>query len=257
MKGPGFVTPALALAERELVRFFRQPSRVIGAFATPLIFWLVVGSGLGSSFRPQGGQPGYFRYLYPGIVLLIVLFTSIFSAMSLIEDRKEGFLQSVLVSPAPRAAIVFGKVAGGAAIATLQGIAFLLLAPVAGFHLNPVRFVELVLFLFVVSIGLSALGFAMAWRIDSTQGYHGVMNLLLMPMWLLSGSAFPITGASAPLAAVMRSNPLAYGASGLRQLLEASTAFSLASLPTSVAVVTGFSAVVFLVALAGARRPRP
>ncbi len=257
MTGPGFFGPALALSQRELVRFFRQPSRVIGAFATPLIFWIVVGSGLGSSFRPQGGQPGYLRYLYPGIVLLIVLFTSIFSAMSLIEDRKEGFLQSVLVSPAPRSAIVFGKVAGGAAIATLQSIAFLLLAPLAGFRLEPVRFVELVLFLFVVSVGLSALGFAMAWRIDSTQGYHGVMNLLLMPMWLLSGSTFPVSGATAPLAAVMRSNPLAYGASGLRELLEPGTAFSIASLPTSVAVVTGFSLAVFLVALAGARRARP
>ena len=87
MTRPGFFGPALALSQRELVRFFRQPSRVIGACATPLIFWIVVGSGLGSSFRPQGGQPGYLRYLYPGIVLLIVLFTSIFSAMSLIEDR--------------------------------------------------------------------------------------------------------------------------------------------------------------------------
>ena len=251
-----FVSPALALAERELVRFFRQPSRVVGAFATPLLFWIVIGSGLGSSFRPQGGDPGYLRFLFPGIVLLILLFTSIFSAMSLIEDRKEGFLQSVLVSPAPRPAIVFGKVAGGAAIATIQGIAFLLLAPLAGFRIRAGAVPGLVFFLFAISFGMTALGFAMAWRIDSTQGYHSVMNLLLVPLWVLSGSAFPASGASAPVRAVMRVNPLTYGTGGLRALLDPATAFAMASPAASAAIVVGFALLVFIVALAGAGRTR-
>lgn len=254
MSAPGFAAPGLALAERELVRFFRQPSRIVGAFATPLIFWIVIGSGLGSSFRPAGGEPGYLRYLYPGIVLLIVLFTSIFSAMSLIEDRKEGFLQSVLVSPAPRSSIVFGKIAGGAAIATLEGMAFLLLAPFAGFAMDAVRFVELSALLFAVAFGLTALGFAAAWRIDSTQGYHSVMNVVLMPMWLLSGSAFPASGAAAPVRAVMRANPIAYADAAMRGILGDPNGF--ASLSTSLEVVAGFALVLFAVALAGAKRPR-
>lgn len=258
MSGPGVVAPSLALAERELVRFLRQPSRIVGALATPLIFWIVIGSGLGSSFRPTQGEPGYLRYLYPGVVLLVVLFTSIFSAMSLIEDRQEGFLQSVLVSPAPRSAIVLGKVLGGAAIATLQGMAFLLLAPLAGFSMNAARFVELSAFLFAISFALTALGFAAAWRIESTAGYHGVMNVVLMPLWLLSGSAFPASGAAAPVRAVMRMNPVAYADSGLRDLLGAagSSAAGFASLPTSIAVIAVFGLVLFAAALIGARRPR-
>jgi daunorubicin resistance ABC transporter membrane protein len=251
-----FVSPALALGERELVRFFRQPSRVVGAFATPLLFWIVIGSGLGSSFRPEGGDPGYLRFLFPGIVLLILLFTSIISAMSLIEDRKEGFLQSVLVSPEPRPAIVFGKVTGGAAIATIQGIAFLLLAPLAGFRVRAAALPGLLFFLFAVSFGMTALGFAMAWRIDSTQGYHSVMNLLLVPLWVLSGSAFPASGAAAPVRAVMRVNPLTYGTGGLRALLDPGTPFAMASPAASATVVAGFALVVFAVALAGARRAR-
>lgn len=249
-----FLSPSLALAEREVVRFFRQPSRVVGAFATPLLFWIVIGSGLGSSFRPQGEDPGYLRFLFPGMVLLILLFTSIFSAMSLIEDRKEGFLQSVLVSPAPRPAIVFGKIAGGAAIATIQGIVFLLLAPLAGFRVRAAAVPGLLFFLFAISFAMTALGFAMAWRIDSTQGYHSVMNLLLIPMWVLSGAAFPASGAAAPVRAIMRINPLTYGTGGLRALLDPTTAFAMASVAASAAIVAAFALVVFVAALSGARR---
>jgi ABC-2 type transport system permease protein len=251
-----FVSPSAALAERELVRFFRQPSRVLGAFATPLLFWIVIGSGLGSSFRPQGEDPGYLRFLFPGIVLLILLFTSIFSAMSLIEDRKEGFLQSVLVSPAPRSSIVLGKIVGGAAIATIQGIVFLMLAPLAGFRVRAAAVPGLVFFLFAISFAMTALGFAMAWRIDSTQGYDSVMNLLLIPMWVLSGAAFPASGAAAPVRALMRINPLTYGTEGLRGLLDPATAFAMASVTTSAAVISGFALLMFLAALGGTARAR-
>ncbi len=252
----GFLSPSAALAERELVRFFRQPSRVIGAFATPLLFWIVIGSGLGSSFRPDGEDPGYLKFLFPGMVLLILLFTSIFSAMSLIDDRKEGFLQSVLVSPAPRSSIVLGKVAGGAAIATIQGIVFLLLAPLAGFRVRAAAVPGLLFFLLAISFAMTALGFAMAWRIDSTQGYHSVMNLLLIPMWVLSGAAFPASGAAAPVRAVMRINPLTYGTGGLRALLDPATAFAMAPVAASAVIVFAFALVIFLAALAGAARRR-
>ena len=113
----GVVLPAFTLWWREIVRFYRQPTRVVGVLASPLVFWLVIGSGFGTSFRSGGGpgQQHYLDYFYPGALIMIVLFTSIFTMMSVIEDRKEGFLLSVLVAPVPRSAIVLGKVLGGAA----------------------------------------------------------------------------------------------------------------------------------------------
>ena len=130
--------PAFTLWWREIVRFYRQPTRVVGVMASPLVFWLVIGSGFGTSFRSGGGpgQQHYLDYFYPGALIMIVLFTSIFTMMSVIEDRKEGFLLSVLVAPVPRTAIVLGKVLGGTTLAAAQGMIFLIFAPFVGVHLN-------------------------------------------------------------------------------------------------------------------------
>ena len=124
-----------SLWRRDVIRFLRQPSRVVGALLTPVIFWFVIGSGMGSSFQghPQGLPPqGFLPYYFPGSLALIVLFTAIFSTISIIEDRQEGFLQGVLASPAPRAAIVFGKALGSTTLAVLNGLVFLLLLPFSG-----------------------------------------------------------------------------------------------------------------------------
>ncbi|HTL27653.1 MAG TPA: ABC transporter permease, partial [Tepidisphaeraceae bacterium] len=117
-----FLLPALSLCKRELVRFVRQRHRVIGAFATPIVFWLLIGGGMGRSFRAEGMSGGYMEYFFPGTILMILLFTAIFSTISIIEDRREGFLQSVLVAPIPRMAIVMGKVLGGTILAFGQGL---------------------------------------------------------------------------------------------------------------------------------------
>src|SRR5438445_3056126 len=137
----GVVLPAFTLWWREIVRFYRQPGRVVGVLASPLVFWAVLGSGFGTSFRSGGGpgQQHYLDYSYPGILILIVLFTSIFAMMSVIEDRKEGFLLSVLVAPVPRSAIVLGKVLGGTTLAAVQGMIFLAFAPLAHAHLDPLN----------------------------------------------------------------------------------------------------------------------
>src|SRR6516162_6466015 len=166
----GVALPAFTLWWRELVRFYRQRSRVVGVIASPLVFWLVIGSGFGTSFR-SGSAPGqqhYLDYFYPGALIMIVLFTSIFTMMSLIEDRKEGFLLSVMVAPVPRSAIVLGKVLGGATLAAIQGLIFLAFAPFVGIHLGLVQFLLVVLTVFLVSFSLTALGFAIAWPMDST-----------------------------------------------------------------------------------------
>ena len=127
---PGLCLPALSLCKRELVRFLRQRHRIIGALATPIVFWLLIGAGMGRSFHFEGlpGGGNYLQYFFPGTVLMILLFTAIFSTISIIEDRREGFLQSVLVAPVPRMSIVLGKVLGGTVLAFGQGLIFLILA---------------------------------------------------------------------------------------------------------------------------------
>src|ERR1700757_5255281 len=217
----GIVLPAFTLWWREIVRFYRQPGRVVGVLASPLVFWLVIGSGFGTSFRSGGGpgQQHYLDYFYPGALIMIVLFTSIFTMMSVIEDRKEGFLLSVLVAPVPRSAIVLGKVLGGTTLAAVQGLIFLLFAPLVGVHLTATSLALVALTVFLVSFSLTALGFAIAWPMDSTQSFHAIINLFLIPLWLLSGALFPLSGASGWLRLLMRINPLTYGVDALRSLL--------------------------------------
>ena len=251
----GVILPAFTLWWREIVRFYRQTTRVVGVLASPLVFWLVIGSGFGTSFRSGGGpgQQHYLDYFYPGALIMIVLFTSIFAMMSLIEDRKEGFLLSVLVAPVPRSAIVLGKVLGGTTLAAVQGMIFLIFAPFAGVHLDLVQVLLVAIVVFLVSFSLTALGFAIAWPMDSSQAFHGIVNLFLIPLWLLSGSLFPLAGASGWIRVVMRLNPLTYGVEALRGLLYpgVETGFPLAS---AIATLLLFSLVMFGLALLMANR---
>src|SRR6201982_449197 len=217
----GVLLPAFILWWREVVRFYRQKSRVIGVIASPLLFWVVIGSGFGTSFRSgdTAGQQHYLDYFYPGALIMIVLFTSIFTMMSVIEDRKEGFLLSVLVAPVPRSAIVLGKVLGGTTLAAAQGLIFLVFSPLVGIHMGLVQFLLVVLTVFLVSFSLTALGFAIAWPMDSTSAFHAIINLFLIPLWLLSGALFPLSGASTWIKWLMWINPLTYGVEALRTLL--------------------------------------
>jgi daunorubicin resistance ABC transporter membrane protein len=208
------------LWKRDLVRFFRQKSRVIGAMVQPLIFWAVIGSGFAPSFKIAGAEGvGYLQYFYPGIILMVILFTSIFSTMSLIEDRHEGFLQAVLAAPGSRMAVVLGKVLGGASLAAIQAVAILALAPLAGFPFGAIAWPMLIAMLILTSIALSAIGFAVAWWLDSVQGYHAVMSVLLLPAWIVSGSMFPMTNGPRWMHVLMAANPLTYAASGVRRAL--------------------------------------
>jgi len=256
----GVWLPAFTLWWREIVRFYRQKTRVVGVLASPLVFWIVLGSGFGNSFRSGAGpgQEHYMDYFYPGTLILIVLFTSIFAMMSLIEDRKEGFLLSVMVAPVPRSAIVLGKVLGGTTLAAIQGLIFLIFAPFAGVHLNPLQILLVAAVVFLVSFALTALGFAIAWPMDSTSAFHGIINLFLIPLWLLSGALFPLSGASGWIRVLMYLNPLTYGVEALRDLLYPGmdTKFPLSS---SIATLLLFSMVMFSLAflMANRRTTRP
>jgi ABC-2 type transport system permease protein len=253
-----FFLSASALWRREMVRFLRQRSRIVGAFASPLIFWLLLGFGVGQSFNPvsQARAMSYQEYFFPGTVLMILLFTSIFSTISIIEDRKEGFLQAVLVAPVPRSALVFGKLLGGTSLAMMQGVLFMLLAPLAGVPIT--RIPAALATLALVSFGLTALGYVIAWKMDSTQGFHAIMNLFLIPMWLLSGAVFPASGAPGWLRAVIGVNPLTYGMSAVRWSIYGSDVASTMGLPgfvLSIGVTVAFAAVVFAAAITMTRRP--
>ncbi|HMB84602.1 MAG TPA: ABC transporter permease [Terriglobales bacterium] len=260
----GVLLPAFTLWWREVVRFYRQRARVVGVIVSPILFWVVIGSGFGTSFGSgqAAGQQHSLNYLYPGMLVMIVLFTAIFTMMSVIEDRNEGFLLSVLVAPVPRAAIVLGKVLGGTTLAAAQGLVCLVFAPLVGVQMTIASFALIVLTVFLVSFALTALGFAIAWPMDSTQAFHAIINLFLIPMWLLSGALFPISGASTWIRWLMYVNPLTYGVEALRTLMypQAPSSFSFAfSLTASILTLVLFALFMFGVAfvLANRRTTKP
>jgi len=250
--------PSLSLAQRELVRFLRQRNRIIGSLLTPVMFWLPIGLGMGSSFSANSpGGHDYLQYMFPGTVLMVMLFTAIFSTISIIEDRREGFLQSVLVAPVPRMAIVLGKVLGGTALAAGQGAVFLLLAPLAGIHFTFGGILLSLLIMCLTSFALTALGVCIAWRMSSTQGFHAIMNLFLLPMWLLSGALFPAEQARGVVRWIMNANPLTYSLKSLRLSMFNSLAdvhFGLAGWG-GVGITLIFGAAMFAVASALVSKP--
>ena len=238
--------PMASLWRREIVRFYRQKTRVVGVILSPLVFWLVIGAGFGSSFHSSAGGQHYLQYFFPGSLLMIVLFTSIFTMMSVIEDRDRGFLSSVLVAPVSRSAIVMGKVLGGTTLAAAQGLIFLVFAPAVGVHLGLGEFGIIVLSVFLMAFALTALGFTLAWRMESAQAFHAIVNLFLIPLWLLSGALFPANGASGWIRWVMRLNPLTYGLDALRTaLFPATAAMNEFSVSVSLAILALFTAAIF------------
>jgi ABC-2 type transport system permease protein len=220
---PGAWGAVWMLATREWVRFFRQRNRVIGALGQPILFWLLFGTGMHGAF--QSGSQDFMTYYLPGTIALILLFTAIFATISIIEDRREGFLQNVLVAPVPRWTIAAGKILGGGAIAWVQALIFLGLAVAVGSVGIGLSLIAAVVMMAVAALALTALGVFFAWPMDSTQGFHAIMNLVLMPLWLLSGAFFPIPlpGEGSPIGQwvmhwIMRVNPLSYTIAGMRRM---------------------------------------
>lgn len=256
----GIQWPAVSmLVWREIVRFVRQRSRLIGTFSQPLVFWLLLGGGLNASFRPPGAVEGvsYFAYFFPGSVALVLLFTAVFATIAVVEDRQGGFLQGVLVAPVSRASIVLGQSLGCTLLALGQGVLFLLLGPTAGVTLTAGGFAAALGVQFLIAFGMTNLGLAIAWRTDSTQGFHAMMNLILLPLWILSGAFFPVSGASVVLQWVMWVNPLTYGMALLRHALDLASPALAGALPpvgASLVVVLLFCAASFGIAVRTARR---
>ncbi len=248
-----------ALWHREIRTFARDRSRVVGALAQPLAFWVLLGFGFGGTFRmPEGtAQVPYLAYLFPGIVALVALFTAIFSTIYVVEERKNGFLQAALVAPTPRTSIVLGVALGGTTLAVAQALLFWLALPFVG---QPYTLAGLGLTLagaLGLGLGFTALGFVMAWRVETTRGFHALMNVVLMPLWFLSGAAFPLAGAPSVLAWLIRLNPVYYGVEVLRAGFYAPGTSPLDGPPLTFSLLVSalFAALMLAWAVVTARRP--
>ncbi len=230
---------------RELVRFWREKARVLGFVGSPLVFWLVIGSGFGD-----------LAFFFPGAVTLTVMFSAVFSTMTLIEDRREGFLLSMLVSPAPRTSMVLGKTLGSATLAWIQGLILMAFGPLTGVWLSPGTLVTAAGVIFLISLTFTLLGFLIAWHMESTQGFHAVMNLVLFPLWMVSGSLFTPEKAHGWIRAVMLVNPLTYAQAALRRLLDPRAGAGTPELGLSLAVTATCALLLLIASTAAARRRR-
>ncbi len=246
---------------RELIKFVRDRARLFGALAQPLGFWLLLGLGFHGSIRLAGpSAPGsYLAYLLPGIIVLTILFTAIFSTMAIVEERRSGLLQAALVAPVPRMALVLGYGLGGTTLALLEAMLMLGLLPfVNGVHLTPSGLVLVLGVSVLTGLAFAVLGFVVAWHAASTRGYHAVMNVALLPLWALSGAVFPIEGAAPVLQALMRLNPVTYMVSALRQGLFGPGAAGAVGTPEACLLITLlFTVALVLLAVRTVHRPLP
>ena len=212
---------------REMKRYLRSYSRLVGSLAQPLLFLLAFGYGFGAVFA-AAGRGNYIAFLAPGIIGMSIIFTSIFNGVQIIWDRQFGFLKETLVAPVSRVNVMFGRALGGASVATIQGIVVLLMTMIAGFR--PSSFLGALLsvcVMLLVGLLFSSLGLLIGSRMRDMQGFQLVMNLLVQPLFFLSGALFPLQGVPALLLLVARFDPLSYGVDAMRLLLIQSGAFSL------------------------------
>ena len=204
---------------RQLKRYFRSKSRIAGSLGQPLLFMLAFGFGLGPIFQ-KAGQGNYIEFLVPGVISMTLLFTSIFSGIEIIWDRQFGFLKETLVAPVSRLSIMIGRTLGGASLAVMQGIFVMLLSLIIGFKILSMSTLLLALiFMILIALAFTALGTAIASRMQDFQGFQMIMNFLVMPLFFLSGAMFPLDGLPKLFNIIVRLNPLSYGVDGLRGAL--------------------------------------
>jgi ABC-2 type transport system permease protein len=197
--------------KRELIRYSRNRIRIVTSLAQPVLFLFVLGSGLSPLVSAGSGPHVDFKtFMFPGVIAMTILFTAIFSAVSIVWDREFGFLREMMVAPIRRGALVTGKTLGGATVATLQGVIMLLLAPLVGVPYNLVLIVELLVLMAVCALMLTAIGVVAASRMQQVESFQVVMQLFVLPMFFLAGAIFPLTGLPTWLSVLTRIDPLAY-----------------------------------------------
>ena len=249
-----------ALWRRELVKFGRDANRVAGAVLQPLAVWLLLGFGFRDSFSlptPAGMDMPYLEFLFPGMMALVALFTSIFSTISIVEERHSGFLQAALATPVRRSSLVLGPALGSTTLAVGQGLLFFALIPLTGHVPSLLGLALMAGILALVALGFTALGVIIAWRSRTTRGFHAVMNLCLIPLWVLSGAFFPAEGAPGVLQWAIRLNPVSYGVDALRTAMywPQNPPIDASSFALSLAVTGCFVAVMLVLAVRTAGKP--
>lgn len=212
---------------RQLIRFWRTKSRVIGALAQPLLFLVALGFGLGPIYEQAGGG-NYIQFLAPGIIAMTILFSAMFTGMEVIWDRQMGFLKETLVSPSSRTSIFVGRTLGGATVAMFQGIMILIITLIVGFR--PTSFVGFILaliFMFMLAFIFTALGTAFASKVQDMQAFPAIINFIMMPVFFLSGALFPLESAPMVMKVISIFDPLSYQVDALRELLTGASHFGL------------------------------
>ncbi len=203
---------------REFKRFFRQKGRLVVTMARPLIWLFIVGSGFTKLIDTSAGVH-YMQFILPGIVGMTLLFSSVFSTISVVWDREFGFLREMLVSPVSRVAIVAGKLISGTALSVLQGTALLVVAPFLGLSVGALDFLAMVLLMTLLALSITAFGLFVASLLTSLEGFNVIMNFIVLPMFFLSGSLYPIDSLPAPLRAFSFINPLSFGVDSFKHVL--------------------------------------
>ncbi len=234
-----------ALWKRELVRFFRSKSRLIGSLGMPFFFLAILGSGLNSAIAVPA-EGGYLQFITPGIIGMVLMFASMFSGIIVIMDRQFGFLKETLVAPISRLSVVLGKALGGATTAVVQGILIMAMAMLLGAQIMLANLILLLVFMFLISLMFVSLGIAIASTMTDMHGFQLIMNFLIMPLFFLSGALFPLSSAPEILRTASLLDPLTYGVNGLRHLL---LGISEIDFSISLLVITGFTAAFILLAI--------
>lgn len=212
---------------RQVKKYFRSKSRIVGSLGQPLLFLIAFGYGFGAVYQ-KAGEGNYLQFLAPGIILMSVLFTAMFSGIDIIWDKQFGFLKETLVAPVSRLQIVLGKTLGGATVAVFQGVIVFVLTLFIGFRpQSVVHLLPAFLITFLVALLFTSLGTAIASLLQDMQGFQLIMNFLVMPIVFLSGAYFPLTNLPKAIDFVVKINPLSYGVDGLRQVLIGVSVFGL------------------------------
>jgi len=233
--------PIYILWLRQIKRYFRSKSRIIGSLGQPIVFLVALGFGFGSIFA-KAGNGNYIQFLSPGIIAMSIMFTAVFSGIELIWDRQFGFLKETMVAPVSRLTIMFGRTLGGATVATIQGTIVFLITIVIGFRPDIFAVLWGLLFMFGIAIVFTAFGTAIASSMEDMQGFGLIVQLVNMPLFFLSGALFPLNTAPFFIRAIAFINPLSYGVDGLRG---AFTGLSQYSLGVDALVIAGVT-VLFL-----------
>jgi len=211
--------PVYVICMREFIKFFREKSRLLGTLARPVLWLFVVGNGMSSLIRPQLGGVSYLQFIFPGMLGMTILFSSIFSSISIVWDREFGFMKEMLVAPISRLSIVIGKTISGTLISAAQAIIIMVLIPFLGIRITLLQCVEVVLVALLVSFCITSLGILIAARLTSFDGFNIIMNFLVMPMLFLSGAMYPVTAMPTALRHLTLINPLTYGIDAFKHVL--------------------------------------